>query len=317
MLTEIDKIGEMLGHTPILLLENLPFKLYCKIESQNFAGSIKARPAFYILKNAILQQKINQDTLIVESSSGNFALALAKICQRLEIKFIPIIDPNINSIYKNLLIFLAYKVIKVTQPDKTGGYLLTRIDKVKEICKEENNSFWTNQYENIDNFNAHYHSTASEICNQFNQLDYIFIAVSSGGTISGISKRLKEKFPKMKVIAVDVEGSVIFGGPPKKRYIPGMGASKVPPLIKYAEIDDVIYLGEYEALEGCYSLLKKHSIFAGGSTGVVYQAIQKYFEKHDISSNQNVLFLAVDGGMPYVDTIYNSQWAASLKAKLS
>lgn len=101
-------------------------------------------------------------------------------------------------------------------------------------------------------------------------MDYIFIVVSSGGIILGIFKRLKEKFFKMKVIVVDVEGFVIFGGFFKKCYILGMGVFKVFFLIKYVEIDDVIYLGEYEVLEGCYSLLKKYFIFVGGLIGVVY-----------------------------------------------
>ena len=149
------------------------------------------------------------------------------------------IDPNITGSYENFLRRTCAQVVKVEERDDTGGFLKTRLAKVEELCRTLPHAFWTNQYGNPDNTDAHYNTTGLEICNAFEgkSLDYVFLGVSSGGTISGVSKRVKQHFPNAKIIAVDAVGSVIFGGPPKKRYIPGIGSSIVPPLVSKAMID--------------------------------------------------------------------------------
>src|SRR5438046_10128105 len=91
---------------------------------------------------------------------------------------------------------------------------------------------------------AHYELTATEICADFDSLDYAFIGVSTAGTIAGVSRRLKEKYPNIRVIAVDAEGSAIFGAAPRKRHIPGIGSSIVPPLLSHAQIDQVFCISE-------------------------------------------------------------------------
>ena len=128
---------------------------------------------------------------------------------------------------------------------------------------------------------------------------------------SGVSNRVKEKWPNIKIIAVDAEGSVIFGGPPKKRHIPGLGSSIQPPLIHHAIIDELIMVSERDTIAGCEALLKQHGIFAGGSSGTVYSAISSYAAK--IADNENppsALFLCPDRGAAYLDTIYNPEWVA-------
>src|SRR5690606_25758810 len=127
-----------------------------------------------------------------------------------------------------------------------GGFLKTRLKEVQALCARIDGAFWTNQYGNRDGSEAHYLMTGAELCQSFDRLDYVFIGVSSAGTISGVSRRLKEAFPEVKVIAVDAEGSVIFGGQPKKRMIPGIGASIVPELLSLARVDDVVIVPEVE-----------------------------------------------------------------------
>jgi len=111
---------------------------------------------------------------------------------------------------------------------------------VKELCATIPNAYWTNQYGNLDAVEAHYELTAAEICADFDSLDYVFIGVSTAGTIAGVSRRLKEHYPNIRVIAVDAEGSAIFGGTPRKRHIPGIGSSIVPQLLSRAKIDDIV-----------------------------------------------------------------------------
>ncbi|QDS33896.1 2,3-diaminopropionate biosynthesis protein SbnA [Brevibacillus brevis] len=308
MLTKMMAISHMIGNTPLNKLEHEHINLFCKLEYNNLMGSVKVRPAFYILQEAIKRGEITEETTVVESSSGNFAIALATLCKRLGIKFIPVIDPNINPVYENLLRVISHEVVKVTDRDETGGFLLTRIQTVNRLLNETSNSFWTNQYGNPDSARSHYFGLGAEIADSFETLDYAFIGVSSGGTITGISQRLKERFPDIKIIAVDTVGSVIFGQEPQKRYIPGIGSSMRPDILKGAIIDEVVHVSEEDTVKACYQLYAEHGIFAGGSSGTSYWAIENYFKDQKHVAKPNVVFLCPDGGMPYVNTVYNQEW---------
>ncbi|WP_408895203.1 2,3-diaminopropionate biosynthesis protein SbnA [Paenibacillus taichungensis] len=309
MLDKLVGLKEATSNTPLIKLQHEKVNLYSKLEFCNMFGNIKARPALFILMEAIRKGEVNQDTVIVESSSGNFALSLASICQYLGLKFIAVIDPNINSMYEKILRIMCHQVVKVTERDDTGGYLLTRLNQVHEICDHIENSYWTNQYSNPNNFWAHYHGLGVEITQQIEKLDYVFIGVSSGGTISGLSRRLKESFPKIKIIAVDSVGSVIFSEKSKKRYIPGIGSSIRPEILKEAVIDEVIHVPEINTVNACRSLLEQHAIFAGGSSGSCYAAINTYFSDMElVGEKKNVLFICPDAGWAYSDTIYNPKW---------
>ena len=308
MLKKLDYLNQYIGKTPCVNLGVNPINLFAKLEFYNLMGSVKMRPAYYVIKEAIKNGNINENTTVIESSSGNFAIALATICKFLKIKFVPIIDMNISQTYEKLLRTISHDVIKVTERDETGGYLLTRINEIKRFQTNNDNVFWTNQYGNIDCLRAHYYGLGSEISESFDKLDYAFIGVSSCGTIAGVSRKLKEKFPAIKIIAVDTEGSVIFGKPPGKRYIPGIGSSMTPDILKEALIDEVIYVPEAEAVKGCYELFEKFVIFAGGSSGASYYAIGEYFKGKKLNQVPNVVFLCPDGGSPYVDTVYNNEW---------
>lgn len=313
MLKKLEKLGHLIGNTPVVQLEHPTINLFAKLEYQNMMSSVKARAAFHILKSAIERGDVTQDSTIVESSSGNFAIALATFCKYIDVKFIPIIDPNINSSYENVLRTISHEVVKVTERDQTGGFLLTRLNKVHELINSLPNAYWTNQYQNPDNFDAHYMGTGAELVEHFDRLDYIFIGVSTGGTISGISNRVKEAFPNVKVIAVDSQGSIIFGDKPRKRYIPGIGASIMPELVKRAIIDDVVIVPELNTVEGCHELYSRHAIFAGGSSGTSYYAIQQYFKDMELDYRPNVAFLCPDNGVAYSSTVYNNEWVAWLR----
>lgn len=311
MLEKLKSVQQFIGNTPLrrLPVEGLHAQVYAKLESCNFAGSIKSRPAYNILYKSIESGMINEESLIVESSSGNFAIALSMLCKLIGIPFIPVIDPNINPGYEKLLRYLCKEVIKVTTVDETGGYLLTRLAKVQEICGTREHVFWPNQYGNVLNAQAYHQYMAREIANSFETLDYAFIGVSSCGTIAGLSKGLKEAFPRIRIIAVDVEGSVIFSRQPRKRFISGIGSSIVPPLLGEADIDEVVHLPQVDIIDGCYELVEEHMLFAGASSGASYSCIKKYFSGRSRRSKKpTVLFICPDNGDAYLDTVYNPQW---------
>ncbi len=302
---------DMIGDTPLVRilsreLDNV--NLYAKLEYYNPTGSVKDRAASYIISKVLSTGEIDKNTKIIESSSGNFGVALAAICKSYGLKFTCVIDPCINPINEVLISKLDANVMKVTEPDENGGYLLNRIRRVKEQLCLEPNSYWVNQYENPHNADAYYYYLGEEICNSMNNIDYIFMGVSSGGTITGVSRKIKEKFPNAQVIAVDINGSVIFGENPHKRYIPGIGSSMVPLILKKALIDEVVMVDEISTVNACYELLNENMIFAGGSSGSVYYAIKKYFNDKKFSKKPDVVCIFADRGDRYSTTIYNECW---------
>ncbi|HVI44819.1 MAG TPA: pyridoxal-phosphate dependent enzyme [Chitinophaga sp.] len=316
MLKQLEKLSAFIGNTPLIELKNDDANLFAKLEYNNFSGSSKDRAGYSIIYNGIKSGRINQDTTIIASSSGNLAIAVASISKMLGLKFIPVIDPNINSAYESLLNLLSWKVVKVSERDKTGGYLLTRIDTVNQLHASIENSFIADQYGDPNNYKGYFGFT-EEVIRSFDHLDYIFIAVSSSGAITGVSKSIKQKRPDIKIVGVDVEGSVIFNAPPVKRYISGIGASQVPPIIENAIIDDVVIVSQTDIIKGCFELLNEQVIFAGASSGAVYLAAKNYFKENRHVTKPTALMIFPDKGHTYLDTIYNKQWGEQLAEKLS
>ena len=309
----LELLRNILRPTPHVQLAMKGMDLFAKLEYVNPVGSIKDRPAYWILTRAAERGEISEETTVIESSSGNFAAALAALTRLAGLRFIPVIDPNTSGAYESFLRRMCPTVVKVEERDDTGGFLKTRLQKVKELCAEIPNAYWTNQYENLDAMEAHYELTAGEICAEFEWLDYVFIGVSTAGTISGESRRLKEHYPNIRVIAVDAEGSTIFGGRPRKRHIPGIGSSIVPPLLSYAEIDDVVWISERETVAACRELLTRHGLFVGGSSGTAFAAIKRYAAKMRAYKRPRVLFLCADRGTAYLDTVFDHDWATRLE----
>jgi 2,3-diaminopropionate biosynthesis protein SbnA len=304
-------ILDKVGNTPLVSIhvrELTHVNLFIKLETYNPTGSVKDRAAAYMLGKLLEDAVINPDTTIIESTSGNFGVSLSTYCQHLGLKFIAVVDPNITGINEMLIRSNGAELVKITQPDKHGGYLLSRIQKVKQLLATIGNAYWINQYENPLNAKAYYNTLGKEICFQADEIDYIFLGVSSGGTITGVSRKIKENFPRAMVIAVDVEGSVIFNNPPGKRFIPGIGSSMVPPILKDAIIDEVILVNETASIKACHELLEKHHFFVGGSSGSVLAAIKKYFSSNPPARPVNVVSIFPDRGERYFNTIYDKDW---------
>ena len=312
LVTRLEQLRKTIRPTPHLRLAVEGMNLFAKLEFMNPVGSIKDRPACWILKRAAERGEINNDTTVVESSSGNFATALAAFTHLVGLQFIPVIDPNISGTYESFLRRMCPRVVKVEERDDTGGFLKTRLQMVEHLCATVPNAYWTNQYGNPDAEDAHYRLTAGEVCASFESLDYVFIGVSTAGTIAGMSRRLKECYPKVKIIAADTQGSVIFGDTPRKRHIPGVGSSIVPPLLSHAIVDDVVLIPERETVRACQELLATHGLFVGGSSGTAYAAIKRYAPRMTKGKRPTVLFICADRGTPYLDTVFDPTWATKL-----
>ena len=312
LVARIDQLRKLLRPTPHVPVAMDGMHLYAKLEYVNPIGSIKDRAAYWILKRAAERGDVREGTTIIESSSGNFACALAAFTRLVGLKFIPVIDPNISGTYESFLRRLCPEVVKVEERDDTGGFLKTRLERVKHLCETVPNAYWTNQYENVDAVEAHYEMTGGEICADFESLDYAFISVGTAGTITGMSRRLKEHFPNVRIIAVDSQGSVIFGDAPRKRHIPGLGSSIVPPFVSRAAIDDVVLIPERESAAACRELLVEHGLLVGGSSGSAFAAVKRY-APHMAGRLPTVVFVCADRGTPYLDTVFDPCWATRLE----
>lgn len=300
--------------TPVLPLREDRLDLFTKLEYCNVNGSAKDRAALWILQRAVARGDVRTGTTVVESSSGNFAISLASYAAALGVRFVPVIDPHCNRSTEAFLRSMCPTVEKVGEPDGMGGYLRTRLTRVRELLAGEQAGYWPNQYGNTDAAEAHYRFTGAELCDAVPRLDYLFVGVGTGGTIAGLSHRVKETFPGCAVIAVDAVGSAIFGGPPAPRRIPGLGSGVVPPLVAQAIIDDVVLVPEPDAVAGCHELLGTHGLYTGGSTGSVYHAIRGYFADHPVPRRTPVVaFLCADRGNAYADTVYNPDWVRTLR----
>src|SRR5262245_11577873 len=159
----LNRLRSTLRPTPHVPLAMNGMRLFAKLEYVNPVGSIKDRPAYWILKRAAERGEICQETTVIESSSGNFAAALAAFTRLIGLRFIPVIDPKNHSTYEWFLRHLCPRVVKVEELADTGGYLKTRLAMVEHLLATTPPAFWTNRYANPDAMEAHYELTAGEI----------------------------------------------------------------------------------------------------------------------------------------------------------
>jgi cysteine synthase A len=302
LLHKINNLSRLIGNTPIAKFSGESEGIIAKLEYSNYSGSVKDRATLSILKNAILEDVLNEDSIIIESTSGNFGISLAHFCLALGIKFIPVVDPNITNINKNVLKFLCERVIEVKDRDKTGGYLLSRIEAVEKFKKENSNVFHPNQYKNKYNWMG-YKSMAEEIASQVDFLDYIVIAVSTGGTITGISSEIKKHFKNIKVVGVDVKGSMVFQNTPQKRTLSGIGSSRRSDFImNCSNIDEVLIYDEKEIIKNWKKMARKDAIFAGSSSGAAYAAAQTILKRNK-NKNVKIMMICPDRGTSYINCV--------------
>lgn len=306
----IEAIRREMPRTDLVRLPHPGIQLHAKMELANPGGSAKDRAAYWILREAIRRGEITRRTTVVESSSGNFALSLSWLCARLGIRLIPVLDPNVNASTERVLRGTWDRVEMVDGPIGAGGFLLARLERVADVMREVVDAYWPDQYSNADGLRGHYELSGAELVAELDRLDYLFVAISTGATIAGLSQRVTRHFGGVSVVAVDVVGSVILGGAPQRRYIPGIGSSIRPPLIEQAVITESVIVSEREGVAGCHDLLRDHGVLAGGSTGCVYAAINRYFAGWQ-GPPPVVAFLCVDGGEPYLDTVYDPAWRSA------
>lgn len=288
------------GQTPIFL----------KLEGFNIAGSIKLKVAIKLIdgleSRGLLVPGKNK---VVESSSGNLGVALSLICKRKGYPFLCIVDPNTTQRNNQLIELYGGQVLCVKEKDENNGFLGTRIKYIKQLLANDKSYIWTNQYENLDNPKMHYQTTAKEIFDEFpDGIDYLFVGAGTTGTLMGCAQYCKQHRKKTKVIAVDPLGSVTFGGPSGKRYLPGLGMSQIPAILQTEFVDQVITVSERDTIAMCDFILDEHNLLVGASTGSVLAGIDKIYQELD--DKAVIVAISPDFGTNYLGTLFNKGWRA-------
>lgn len=312
---ELDEAESLVGRTPLVPLRRLQgrtdIKVWAKLEAFNPGGSAKDRTALAMLRLGWADGSIGPDSTIVESSSGNLGVALARWCSRLDVPFHCVTDPKANVATVALIAALGGVIHRVEQPDpETGDLLAARMARVRELVTSIDGAVWLNQYANPAAIEAHCNGTMREIAEALHdRVDQLFVAVSTTGTLAGCQRYVREHGLDTQLVAVDACGSILFGGSRAERQLTGFGAGTLPALAENVVPDRVARVADIDSVVGCRLLARREAIVAGASSGAVVHAFLQ--AAPELPSGSHVVLLLHDGGVPYLDTVYDDEWVQS------
>lgn len=278
-----------------------------KCEGMNLGGSAKMRSAAAMVAAAERDGLIEDDTILVESTSGNLGVALSVIAASKGLRFTCVTDPRCNAAAAAAIRALGAELLVVDRPHPVGGYLQARLDLIRGLCARNSHYLWLNQYVNQANCDAHYEGTAPEIFAAFPDLDVLFVGVGTGGTSVGCARYVRDRQLPARVVAVDAVGSVTFGEAPGRRLIPGLGASVTPPMFDRTLFAGFVSVPELDTVRTC-RMLASYGMLFGGSTGTVLCGAMAWLERHDPDRRLRSVCISADLGDRYLHTIYNDGW---------
>ena len=299
------KIIDTIGNTPLVELTNLEKKynlkarIIAKVEYFNPGGSVKDRIAKAMIEKAEKEGLINKDTVLVEPTSGNTGIGLSMVAASKGLRIILTMPETMSIERRNLL--KAYGAeLELTEGSKG---MKGAIARAEELAKEIPNSFIPSQFTNMANPNIHYLTTGPEIYNDLDgKLDFFVAGVGTGGTLSGTGKYLKEKNPNIKVIAVEPETSpVLSKGTPGPHKIQGIGAGFVPQTLDTSIYDEIITIGNEEAMEMGKESARSEGLLVGISSGAAIKAAIK-LAKREENAGKTIVVLLPDTGERYLST---------------
>lgn len=322
----IENILDLVGHTPLVSLEKIAApmqgRFFAKVEAFNPGHSAKDRTALHIINDAEEKGLLSPGGVIVETTSGNTGYSLAMIAAIRGYRCILAVTDKSSQDKIDMLRALGAEVhvcpASVAADDPRSYY-----EVAKRIHRETPNSIYINQYFNPLNTEAHYLSTGREIWQQTaGEITHLVACSGTGGTISGIARYLKEQNPKVQVIGVDADGSLIKKyfdtgeidkGELHPYYIEGLGKNMIPGVLDTSVIDTFIKVNDKESALAAREISRRTGIFCGYTSGAAWVATQKYNQDSPFSPESVVVVVFPDHGSRYMNKIYSDKW---LKEKL-
>nr|WP_281396822.1 pyridoxal-phosphate dependent enzyme [Streptomyces olivoverticillatus] len=296
--------------TPVVTLEmsvgGHRTTLRLKLEAHGPYGSVKGRTALALWED--VADRVNPAIGIVESTSGNLGLALAAVAAARRVPFTAVVDPVISTSLADAVRVLGGRLITVDEPDGAGGYLLSRLARLRELLRAEPGLVWPDQYTNPASPLVHVRETGPELRAQIGEQPAdVLIAVSTGGTLAGFRRYAAAARPPWRLVGVDVGGSAALGGRPGRRVLPGIGASRPSAFLPDGHRPTVRVTPD-EAVSACLWLAKSTGIEVGGSSGALVAAALR-LQRHPYRQAHTVC-LCPDGADRYLDTVYDASWRA-------
>ena len=263
-----EEITELVGNTPVLHLRKIvpagAAEVYAKLEYLNPGGSIKDRAALGMIQRAEQDGRLRPGATIFEATAGNTGVGLALIGCNRGYKVVLAVPEKFSREKVELMAALGAEVIRT--PDSEG--MEGAIRCVKERAVKTPNSFVAAQFENQDNPDFHYETTAREFYEQMQgRVDAVVIGAGTGGTFTGVARYFKEKNPKVLAVVVETEGSILGGGPKGDHEIEGIGASFIPKTFDGSLADEIIAVSDHDAFDMVKKLAAVEGVLAGSSAG--------------------------------------------------
>lgn len=299
------QLTELIGNTPMLELvnyekkNNLKAKIAAKLEYFNPLGSVKDRVANAMIEEAIKNGKINNETVIIEPTSGNTGIGLAFVCASKGLKLILVMPETMSIERRKIVSALGAEVVLTAGADGMKG----SIKKAGELKEEYGNAFIPQQFENEANPHIHSITTAEEIWSDTDgKVDIFVSAVGTGGTLTGTAKGLKKKKPDIKIVAVEPASSAVLSGENAGAHkIQGIGAGFIPKVMDLSVVDEIIKIDNDSAYEAAREIAKTDGVLVGISSGAALSAATQ-LAMRDENKGKTIAVIFPDTGERYLST---------------
>jgi cysteine synthase len=265
---------------------------------------MKMYPAEYCLRQAIADGRVRKNTMVVESSSGTMALALAIVCNWRRQPLTVVTDHACDEVLQRRLEDLGARVERITSPAARGGYQEARLDRLHQIQRENPDSWWLNQYDNPSNTQS-YEAVGAQLVRSLGRVHCLVGTVGSGGSLSGVGRYLRSLFKDIRIIGVDTFNSVLFGQDDGQRSLRGLGNSILPRNLDHTLVDEVNWVTAAEAYTATRLLHQRSALFRGGTSGATWLVARRYAQMHP---EEKVVLILPDDGVRYTSDIYNNSY---------
>ena len=309
--TIYNNILEVIGQTPMVRLNKVgnefPVEILAKCEFLNPGGSVKERVAYRMIEDAERSGRIKPGDTLIEATSGNTGIGLAMASAVKGYRLIICLPEKMSAEKQRMMEALGAEIVR-TPTEAAHNSPESNFGVAERLNREIPNSHILDQWRNPGNVNVHYDETAGEILEQTDgKLDYFVSGVGTGGTITGVGKRLKEAVPNVKIIGVDPEGSIIGGGEPGGPYlVEGIGYDFVPDILDQSLVDEYIKTNDKVSLPLALRLIREEGLLVGGSSGSAMQGVLEVARR--CKGGERIVVVLPDNVRNYMSKFIDPAW---------